>query len=85
MVGSGIATVSASSLRARPSMTAPSKLAPEFNTCSSSSMVMAKPLTDPRMSVNQSRMKRTSCWFAERRTNSVASSSAVLFGVVGVS
>ena len=58
--GSGTATMSDSSTRAKPSIEAPSKVTPSSRACSSSSMVMATDLSIPRMSVNQRRMNLTS-------------------------
>ena len=60
VAGSGIATMSASSTRAKPSIDAPSNVTPSSRACSSSSMVMATDLSMPRMSVNHRRMNFTS-------------------------
>ena len=59
VVGSGMAIMSDSSMRAKPSMDEPSKPMPSSRAFSSSSTVMAKLLRAPTMSVNQSRMNLT--------------------------
>lgn len=80
--GSGTAIVSASPSRASPFTAAPSKLAPDSRTWSSSSTVMANPFRVPSMSVNHSLMNLTSCCCADWSTNSFASLSEVLEVVV---
>ena len=61
VVGSGIAIMSDSSMRAKPSIDEPSKPTPSSSASSSSSTVIAKLFSEPRMSVNQRRMNLTSC------------------------
>jgi hypothetical protein len=61
VAGSGMASMSDSSMRAKPSMEEPSKPMPSSKAFSSSSTVMAKDLRAPTMSVNQRRMNLTSC------------------------
>ena len=79
VVGSGMATISLSSMRANPSIDEPSKPTPRSSASGSSCAVMANPLSAPRMSVNQSRMNLTSCSRTMPRTYSRASSlSAVM-------
>ena len=78
--GSGMATISDSSARVRPSTEAPSKLAPFRNTPSSSSTVMANPFRVPKISVNQRRMNLTSLSRADSKTYFMASSSMFLLG-----
>jgi hypothetical protein len=60
VAGSGIASMSDSSMRANPSMEEPSKPMPSSKAFSSSSTVMAKDFSAPTMSVNQRRMNFTS-------------------------
>ena len=78
VAGSGIATMSLSSRRAKPSTVDPSNAIPCSSAPSSSASVMANPFRLPRMSVNQSRMNLTSFSFALRRTYWRASSSCPL-------
>ena len=61
VVGSGIAIMSDSSMRANPSIDEPSKPTPSSSASGSSSTVIATLFSEPRMSVNQRRMNLTSC------------------------
>ena len=58
VVGSGIAIMSDSSIALKPVIDEPSKPIPPSNASSSSSALIANDFSWPRMSVNQSRMKR---------------------------
>src|SRR6185436_9839934 len=58
--GSGIAIMSDSSIALKPVMDEPSKPMPPSNASSSSSLLIEKLFSCPRMSVNQKRMKRMS-------------------------
>ncbi len=78
VVGSGIATMSLSSMRANPSMDDPSKPIPSAMPVSSSSTVMAKLLRKPRTSVNQRRMNFTSCSSAASSTSAAVCVSTLL-------
>src|SRR5664279_2586731 len=73
---SGWATMSASYLRANPSMAEPSKPTPSAKAPSTSAGEMATDLRNPRTSVNHSRTNRTSRSSIERKTNSVCLSMA---------
>ena len=72
--GSGIAIMSDSSIGLKPVIDDPSKPMPPSNASSSSSRLIEKLFSWPRMSVNQRRMKRTS------RSSQIAATSC---GVVG--
>src|SRR5919202_220382 len=67
---SGLATMSASCTRAKPSMAEPSKIMPCSKASSSSAGVIANDLRKPSTSVNHSRMKRMSHSSTIRRTYS---------------
>src|SRR6476660_3055460 len=71
--GSGIATMSDSSMALKPVIEEPSKPMPRSNASSSSAALMENDFRWPRMSVNQKRMKRMS-----RSATSALTSSAVL-------
>ena len=58
--GSGMATISLSSFRANPSIADPSNVMPLSSAPSNSAIVIAKPFSEPKMSVNHSRMNFTS-------------------------
>src|SRR5256886_11496224 len=58
--GSGIAIMSDSSIALKPVIEEPSKPIPASNASSSSSTLIEKDFSRPRMSVNQKRMKRIS-------------------------
>ena len=58
VAGSGIAIMSDSSIALKPVIDEPSKPMPPSNASSSSSALMLNDFSWPRMSVNQSRMKR---------------------------
>ena len=75
--GSGMAIMSDSSMRANPSIEEPSKPTPSSSASASPSMVIAMLLSEPRMSVNQSRMNLTSCSRAVCITNSIDSASFI--------
>ena len=70
VLGSGMATMSDSSMRVKPSMDEPSKPMPSSSAPSSSSSVIAKLLRNPSTSVNQSRMNLMSLSLTVRRTSS---------------
>ena len=72
--GSGSATISLSSMRAKPSIEEPSKPIPSSRAPSNSSAVMAKFFNIPRISVNHSRMNLISCSLAFLSTYSLPSS-----------
>ena len=74
--GSGLATMSDSDTRAKPSIAEPSKPMPSANAPSSSAGAMATDLRMPSTSVNQSRTKRMSRSSIVRSTNSVCLSMA---------
>ena len=59
VLGSGMASTSASWMRLKPSIEEPSKVMPSSSAFSSSAGLMAKLFRFPRTSVNQSRMRRT--------------------------
>src|SRR4029453_17963750 len=71
--GSGSAIMSDSSIALKPVIEEPSKPIPPSSASSSSSLVIAKLLSCPRMSVNQSRMN-----FTSRSSTAVATSSRVI-------
>ena len=58
---SGMAIMSDSSMALKPVIDEPSKPMPPSNASSSSEALIEKDFSWPRMSVNQSRMKRMSC------------------------
>ena len=58
---SGMAIMSDSSMALKPVIDEPSKPIPPSNASSSSAELIEKLFSWPRMSVNQSRMKRMSC------------------------
>ena len=68
--GSGIASMSDSCTRAKPSIAEPSKPMPSAKAPSSSAGAMATDFRDPRTSVNHRRTKRTSRSSSARRTKS---------------
>jgi hypothetical protein len=74
-VGSGLASMSDSYERAKPSIAEPSNPMPSANAPSSSAGATATDLSVPSTSVNQSRMKRMSRSSMLRRTNSVCLST----------
>src|SRR3989338_1893062 len=76
--------MSDSSMRAKPSMAEPSKPMPSSSAFSSSSIVIAKLFRKPRMSVNQSRMNRTSCSLASRSTYSLSLRRGRVLGLAGM-
>ena len=80
--GSGFATISLSSIRAKPSIDEPSKPIPSSNAPSSSSTEIAKLFRTPRISVNHRRMNRTSFSFAILRTYSLLSVFLSFFGMI---
>ena len=59
--GSGRATMSLSSIRAKPSIEEPSNPIPVSSASASSERVMESPFRRPRTSVNHSLMNRTLC------------------------
>src|SRR3954447_5654390 len=61
VVGSGIATMSDSSIRLKPVIDEPSKPMPSSSAPASSSRPTANDLSAPKMSVNQNRMNSTLC------------------------
>ena len=69
--GSGLASMSDSVTRAKPSIAEPSNPMPSANAASSSAGATATDLSMPRTSVNQRRMKRMSRSSMVRRTKSV--------------
>ena len=73
MSGSGIAIMSDSSIALKPVIEEPSKPIPPSMASSSSSLVIAKLLSWPRMSVNQSRMN-----FTSRSSTAAVTSSRVI-------
>ena len=75
--GSGIAIMSDSSIALKPVIEEPSKPIPPSNASASSVTLIEKAFSWPRMSVNQSRMKRMS-----RSATSEITSSAVRGGSV---
>ena len=75
VAGSGRAIMSDSSMRAKPSIEEPSKLMPRSSAASSSPTVIANDFSEPRMSVNQSRMNLTSASRAVAMTYSVVSAA----------
>ncbi len=79
--GSGIATISLSSIRANPWMDDPSKPIPCSRAPSNSPTVMAKPFKTPRISVNHSLTNLTSCSLAILRTYCLPS-SLFLFSIL---
>ena len=78
VVGSGIATMSDSSMALKPVIEEPSKPMPRSNASSSSAALIENDFRWPRMSVNQKRMKRMS-----RSATSALTSSAVLGSSMG--
>ena len=70
VVGSGIATMSDSWTRAKPSIAEPSKPMPSAKAASSSAGATETLLRVPSTSVNQSRTNRMSRSSSVRRTNS---------------
>ena len=70
VLGSGLASMSASYTRAKPSMTEPSKPMPSAKAPSSSAGAIATDFSVPSTSVNQSRTNRMSRSSMVRRTNS---------------
>ena len=74
--GSGIATMSDSSIELKPVIDEPSKPIPSSSAPSSSAMVIAKLLSWPTMSVNQRRTKSTSS--AETRSSTCLRSAGSL-------
>ena len=67
---SGIAIMSDSSIALKPVIELPSKPMPPSNASSSSSLLIEKLFSWPRMSVNQKRMKRMSCSSTRALTSS---------------
>jgi hypothetical protein len=70
VVGSGIATMSDSSIALKPVMDEPSKPIPSSSAPSSSAGVIEKLFRWPSMSVNQRWMNFTLCSFTSRNTRS---------------
>ncbi len=70
VVGSGMATMSDSKTRAKPSIAEPSKPMPSSKAASSSAGATETLLSVPSTSVNHSRTKRMSRSSSVRRTNS---------------
>ena len=68
--GSGLASMSDSCTRAKPSIADPSKPMPSLNAPSSSAGAMATDFSEPSTSVNHSRTKRTSRSSSARSTKS---------------
>src|SRR5687768_15608978 len=68
--GSGLASMSDSCTRAKPSIDDPSKPMPSLNAPSSSAGAMATDFSEPSTSVNHRRTKRTSRSSSARRTKS---------------
>ena len=84
VAGSGMAIMSDSSIGLKPVIEEPSKPMPPSKASSSSAALIEKLFSWPRMSVNQRRMKRTSCSSHELRSTSSASGrGAVVGSVVG--
>ena len=73
--GSGMAIMSDSSMGLKPVIEEPSKPIPPSNASSSSDELIEKLLSWPRTSVNQRRMKRTSC------SETIFFTSAAVLGV----
>ena len=71
VAGSGMASMSASETRAKPSIAEPSKPMPSEKALSSSAGATATDLRKPSTSVNHSRTKRMSRSSSVRSTNSV--------------
>ena len=81
VLASGIAIMSDSSIALNPVIDEPSKPIPPSNASASSVALIENDFSWPRMSVNQSRMKRISCSFASAITSSeVSGASAILMG-----
>src|SRR5215831_15553672 len=79
--GSGLAIMSDSCTRAKPSMAEPSKPIPSANAPSSSAGATATDLSAPSTSVNQSRTKRMSRSSSVRSTNSSCLSTGITLDV----
>src|SRR5215472_2015857 len=79
--GSGLAIMSDSCTRAKPSMAEPSKPIPSPNAPSSSAGATATDLSAPSTSVNQSRTKRMSRSSSVRSTNSSCLSTGITLDV----
>src|SRR5215469_12490164 len=79
--GSGLAIMSASCTRAKPSIADPSKPMPSANAPSSSAGATATDLSAPSTSVNQSRTNRMSRSSSVRSTNSSCLSTAITLDV----
>ena len=77
--GSGIAIMSDSSIGLKPVIEEPSKPIPPSNASSSSDELIEKLFSWPSTSVNQRRMKRTSC----SRTRAITSSAVAAGWAVG--
>ncbi len=75
--GSGLATMSDSWMRLKPSMEEPSKPMPSLNAPSSSCGVIAKDFRNPRTSVNHSRMNLIPRSSTVRRTYSASLVSVI--------
>ena len=75
--GSGMATMSDSWMRLKPSIEEPSKPIPSANAPSSSCEVMVKDFRKPSTSVNQSRTKRMPRSSTVRRTYSASADRAI--------
>src|SRR6266540_2553529 len=80
VVGSGMATMSDSWMRANPSMEDPSNPMPSDSAPSSSWVVMAKDFRNPRTSVNHSRMNLIPRSSTVRRTYSASFERVMAFG-----
>ena len=82
VVGSGIAIMSDSSIALKPVIEDPSKPIPPSNASSSSEALMLNDFSWPRMSVNQSRMKRIPRSSASALTSSRVMGESMLGGRV---
>ena len=80
MLGSGLASMSDSETRAKPSIAEPSNPMPSANAPSSSAGAIATDLSMPSTSVNHSRTKRMSRSSIVRSTNSVCLSMGAICG-----
>ncbi len=78
VAGSGLASMSLSCTRAKPSIADPSKPIPSANAPSSSAGAIATDFSVPSTSVNHSRMKRMSRSSSVRSTNSCCLSTRLL-------